>query len=264
MGWADDALVGFDLETTGTDPASSRIVTAALVEAKGGEPTPGRDRHWLVDPGVEIPGEAAAIHGVTTAVARAEGRPAAEAVDEIAAALCARLAAGIPVVVFNAPFDLSLLQAELDRYGLAGLGERLGGRPVGPVVDPLTLDRALDRYRKGSRTLQNACAVYGVALDGAHRAHNDALAAVRVAGAIAARHADRLAGLDAAALHERQAAWHAAWAEDFQGWLRRKKDPAAVVDPAWPLRRAPHAGAGAEAVPAPRAGAVPGAVRGSL
>ncbi|MFE3627609.1 hypothetical protein [Streptomyces goshikiensis] len=39
--WHGGALVGFDLETTGTEPGESRIVTAAVVEVRGGE-VPGR------------------------------------------------------------------------------------------------------------------------------------------------------------------------------------------------------------------------------
>jgi DNA polymerase III subunit epsilon len=232
MAWHQGLLVGFDLETTGTDPLSSRIVTAALVEAVGGE-TVGA-RQWLVDPGVPIPDDAAAIHGITTARAAAEGRPAREAIDEIADALAAHWTAGTPVVAFNASFDLSLLCAELHRHGLRSLADRLGGE-VGPVVDPLTVDRAVDRYRKGKRNLETACSVYGVVLDGAHEAGADALAAVRVAVAIARRHPD-VAVKEPWDLHRRQISWYADWAAGFQEWLRRGRDPQAVVDGRWPLR----------------------------
>jgi len=234
MSWLNDTLVGFDLETTGTDPAESRIVTAALVEAKGGEVV--RERGWLADPGVPIPAEAAAIHGVSTERAVTEGRPVAEVADELAAALCTYWRDGVPVVVFNAPFDLSLLDAELARHGLASLAERLG-RPVpGPVLDPLVIDRAVDKYRKGSRTLLSACATYGVELTGAHRAGNDALAALRVAIALGRAYPAQVGDLDPATLHEHQIGWYRAWAADLQSWLRRSKDPAAVVDGGWPAR----------------------------
>lgn len=232
MTWHQGLLVGFDLETTGTDPLSSRIVTAALTEAVDGRLV--ADRHWLVDPGVEIPPDAAAIHGITTERARAEGRPAREAVEEIAAELAKRWKAGMPVVAFNAAFDLSLLSAELHRHGLPSLAARLGGE-VGPVVDPLTMDRAVDRYRKGKRNLETACTVYGVVLDDAHQAAADALAAVRVAVAIARRHPE-VAAQEPWDLHRTQVAWYADWAAGFQAWLRRGRDPQAVVDGRWPLR----------------------------
>ncbi|MEU8512102.1 exonuclease domain-containing protein [Kitasatospora sp. NPDC048722] len=233
MSWWQQPLVGFDLETTGTDPAVDRIVTAALVDTVGARRV--EVAGWLLDPGVPIPAEAEAIHGIGDDVARRKGRPAKEAVEEIAAALCERLAAGRPVVGFNAPFDLSLLDAELRRHGLATLAERLG-RPVGPVLDALVIDRAVDKYRKGSRTLQRVCEVYGVELTDAHEAGSDALAAVRVAVALAERYRSEVGDVAPADLHERQVHWYREWAEGLQAWLRRGKDPQAVVDPRWPLR----------------------------
>jgi DNA polymerase-3 subunit epsilon len=228
-------LVGFDLETTGTDPAESRIVTAALVEVKEGEPV--RRREWLADPGVAIPAEATAVHGITTQRAVRAGRPAGDVAAEVAAALVAYWRAGIPVVVYNAPFDLSLLAAELRRHDLPSLERQLGGVAVGPVVDPLVVDRAVDKYRKGSRSLENASALYGVRLDDAHEAGADALAAVRVALALGERYPAEVGRLTPEELHERQTKWHAEWAAGFEAWLRKGKNPEAVVDGAWPLRR---------------------------
>ncbi|MEU8570473.1 exonuclease domain-containing protein [Streptomyces pathocidini] len=236
MGWHRELLVGFDLETTGTDPAEARIVTAAVIEAVGGEPA--RRREWLADPGVPIPEEAAAIHGVTTERAAAEGRPAREVVEEIAAALAGYWTAGVPVVAYNAAFDLTLLAAELRRHGLPSLADRLGGGEVGPIVDPYTIDRAVDRYRKGRRTLVATCGEYGVVLSAAHRADADAVAAVRVACALAERHAG-VAELEPWTLHRNQVSWYARWAAGYQKWLRRERDPEAVVDGNWPLRALP-------------------------
>lgn len=233
MNWWQQPLVGFDLETTGTDPDVSRIVTAALVDTVGSRRQGAAG--WLLDPGVPIPAEAQAIHGIGDDLARSKGRPAKQAVDEIAAALCGRIAAGRPVVAFNAPFDLSLLDAELRRHGLPPLAERLGG-PVAPVLDALVIDRAVDRYRKGSRTLQRVCEVYGVELTDAHEAGSDALAAVRVAVALGERYPALVGDLPLAELHERQIGWHREWAQGLESWLRRSKDPQAVIDPRWPLR----------------------------
>ncbi|MEU6346623.1 3'-5' exonuclease [Streptomyces sp. NPDC046977] len=232
MGWHRELLVGFDLETTGTDPLGSRIVTAAVTEVRDGEPI--RHLGWLVDPGVPIPAEATAVHGISSEHAAAQGRPAAEAVDEIADALVAHWAAGVPVVVYNAPFDLSLLAAELRRHQLPSLEERLGGE-VGPVVDPLVMDRTLDRYRKGKRNLEAACREYGVTLDDAHEASADALAAVRVACAIAERYPTAASGLRE--LHRSQIGWYADWAEGYQRWLVRQGGaPEVEIDTRWPLR----------------------------
>ncbi|MEU6082636.1 3'-5' exonuclease [Streptomyces sp. NPDC047108] len=235
MGWHRGLLIGFDLETTGTDPRDARIVTAAVVEMECGEPV--RHREWLADPGVDIPEEAVAIHGVTNERAAAEGRPACEVVEEIAATLVGYWSTGVPVVAYNAAFDLTMLAAELRRHGLRSLPERLGGGEVGPIVDPYTIDRAVDRYRKGKRTLVATCGEYGVVLSAAHQASADAIAAVRVACAVAERHA-RVAELEPWALHRSQVSWYARWAASYQKWLRQR-DPEAVVDGSWPLRVLP-------------------------
>ncbi|MEW1720103.1 3'-5' exonuclease [Streptomyces sp. NPDC093109] len=227
MSWHGETLVGFDLETTGTEPLEARIVTAAVVEVRGGEVI--RQRGWLADPGISIPAQASAVHGISNERAVAEGRPAAEVAGEIGALLGDYWARGVPVVAYNASFDLTLLTAELRRHGLPPL------QPVGPVIDPYTIDRAVDRYRRGKRTLEAVCGEYGVVLDAAHEAGADALAAVRVAIAIAERHGS-VAALDPARLHEQQITWYARWAADFQDFLRRKGDADAVIDTVWPVR----------------------------
>ncbi|MGY3204929.1 exonuclease domain-containing protein [Streptomyces sp. TE5632] len=233
MGWHRELLIGFDLETTGTDPHEARIVTGAVIEVRDGEPL-GR-REWLADPGVPIPAEAVAVHGISGERAAAEGSPADQVADAIADVLTAHWSAGVPVVAYNATFDLTLLSAELRRHGLPSLRDRLGGVDPAPVIDPYTIDRSVDRYRRGKRNLEAVCAEYGVALDSAHDAAADALAAARLAGAIAGRH-PKVAALGPAELHLRQIEWYAEWAADFQSFLRRKGDATATVDGTWPLR----------------------------
>ncbi|MBT2409415.1 3'-5' exonuclease [Streptomyces sp. ISL-12] len=233
MGWHQELLVGFDLETTGTDPREARIVTGAVIEVRAGEPLGHRE--WLADPGIEIPAGAVAVHGISTERAAAEGRPADQVADAIADVLVAYWKTGVPVVAYNAAFDLTLLTAELRRHALPSLRDRLGGPDPAPVVDPYTIDRSVDRYRRGKRNLEAVCAEYGVPLDTAHDASADALAAARLARAIAGRH-PKVAALTPAELHRRQIEWYAEWAADFQSFLRRKGDATAVIDGMWPVR----------------------------
>ncbi|MER6533877.1 exonuclease domain-containing protein [Streptomyces sp. 900105755] len=233
MGWHQELLIGFDLETTGTDPREARIVTGAVIEVRAGQEL-GR-REWLADPGVEIPAEAVAVHGISNERAAAEGRPADQVADALADVLTGYWKTGVPVVAYNATFDLTLLSAELRRHGLPSLSDRLGGLDPAPVVDPYTIDRWVDRYRRGKRNLEAVCAEYGITLAAAHNASADALAAARLAGAIAERH-PKIAALGPAELHRRQVEWYAQWAADFQQFLRRKGEADAVVDGAWPLR----------------------------
>ena len=76
--WHNGRLAAFDIESTGVNPQSDRIVTATVSVVGGG--LPAESTSWLADPGVEIPEGAARVHGITTEQARAEGRPAAEVV----------------------------------------------------------------------------------------------------------------------------------------------------------------------------------------
>ncbi|WP_030382444.1 MULTISPECIES: 3'-5' exonuclease [unclassified Streptomyces] len=233
MAWHRELLIGFDLETTGTDPHEARIVTGAVIEVRNGERL--GHRQWLADPGVEIPEDAIAVHGITNERATAEGAPPDGVADAIAEVLAGHWRAGVPVVAYNAAFDLTLLSAELRRHGLPSLRERLGGADPAPVVDPYTIDRRVDRYRRGKRNLEAVCGEYGVVLDAAHDATADAVAAARLATAIADRH-PKIASLTPAELHARQIEWYADWAADFESFLRRKGADDAVVDGRWPLR----------------------------
>jgi DNA polymerase III subunit epsilon len=225
--WADTLAV-FDLETTGIDVDTCRIVTAHVgVIGANGEVLERRE--WLVDPGVEIPTAASLIHGVTTERARLEGHAAAIAVPEIIDALADAATRGLPIVAYNAAYDLTILEREATRYGLTPLPG------TGPVIDPLVIDKAVDRYRRGKRTLTAAAAHYGVALPNAHDAGADAVAAGRVAQAIARAYPE-LAATAVAELHERQVDWCREQAESYQSWRRANGEPEFTTSGAWPVR----------------------------
>ncbi len=224
-----DRLGVFDLETTGVDVDTSRIVSACIAVLDDDGRVVSR-WDWLADPGIEIPQGASAVHGITTERARAEGRPATLVIAEIAQTLRVLFDSGIPVTVYNAPYDLTLLDRECRRHGL----EALDG--LVPVVDPLVIDKALDRYRKGKRTLEVTAELYQVALDDAHDAGADAIAAGRVALALLRRYPDDL-DIALSDLHGRQEVWHAEQAASFQDYLRSKRgDDSYVADPSWPVK----------------------------
>ncbi|MFF0296416.1 3'-5' exonuclease [Kitasatospora sp. NPDC004614] len=233
--WFHGPLASFDTETTGVDVERDRIVSAALVvqSAPGGA---AAVRSWLANPGVPIPEQARAVHGISDDRVRAHGRPPRTVAVEVALALAEQSRAGVPLVVMNAPYDLTLLDRELRRHGAGSLTEVLGGAEL-LVLDPRVLDKQVDRYRKGRRTLTDLCGHYGVSLVGAHDAAADALAALELVRAVASRHSERLGGLSPAELHLRQAVWHASQARGLERWFERAGTPE-QVDTAWPLRPA--------------------------
>jgi DNA polymerase-3 subunit epsilon len=231
MSWHTRRLAAFDLETTGIDSESDRIVTAAVSVV--GDGLPSVFHAWLLDPGIPIPPGAAAVHGITTERARAEGRQPPEAVELIVAALAEQLLQGVPVVAFNARFDLTCLDREARRHGIEPLVDRVGGETGMLVVDPYVLDKQVDRYRKGKRTLGAVCAHYNVPLDEAHASHADALAAARVAWRLGQAFTE-LSGLDLPTLHTQQVRWAAEQAASFEDYLRRNgRDER--IEPVWPI-----------------------------
>jgi DNA polymerase-3 subunit epsilon len=231
--WYEGPLAAFDTETTGVDVETDRIVSAAVVvqDAPGARP---RVTQWLVNPGVPVPEGATAVHGLTDEHLQRNGRWPAPVMQEIVEELSGQAAVGRPIVVMNAPFDLTLLDRELRRHRAASLNRWFETSPM-LVLDPRVLDKHLDRYRKGRRTLTDLCAHYGVTLDGAHDAAADALASLEVVRAVGRRFAARLERLSPAELHTLQAVWHAAQARGLQAWFARSGNEEAV-DPAWPLR----------------------------
>ena len=225
--WANE-LVVFDTETTGLNVETTRIVTSnvSLIDASG---VVVESRDWLIDPGIEIPEQATAVHGVTTQFARDNGAMASDAIFELVETLRAYLNNGIAVVAYNAAYDFSILDREARRYDIAPLDTPR------PVVDPLIIDKQVDRYRKGKRTLEATAAHYGIGLTDAHTAAADAVAAGRVAQALAAKFADKLS-MSATELHDAQVAWAAEQAASFAEYLARQGKTPYAGDGVWPVR----------------------------
>jgi DNA polymerase-3 subunit epsilon len=223
--WHEGPMVAFDLESTGVDTDTARIVTACVALIQPGQPV--EPMSWLLDPGIEIPEAASAIHGITTEHAREFGIPAHEGVGEIADQLAAHWAEGLPVVGFNLCYDLTLLDRELRRHGRPPL-------EPGYVVDAFVLDKHVS-YRRGSRKLVDQCQHYGVRLDGAHDATADALAAARVAWRIAQRY-PTVGGKSLAELHDAQVQWAAEQAASFREYLIGQGKTQDLPHGEWPMR----------------------------
>ncbi|MFC7406520.1 exonuclease domain-containing protein [Georgenia alba] len=230
--WCDGEMLGFDTETTGVDVTSDRIVSAALVRRCG---TTTDVRTWLIDPGVEIPTAASSINGITTELVRASGARPPVALDQIAAGIAGAQHAGVPLVAYNAAYDLALLDNELARHRLPRLRERL--RTGLRVIDPLLLDRALDPARETPRTLGDLCLHYAVPTAASlHTADVDVIATLDVLAGIAAAF-PRLGEMSLPDLHAWQVTTYRDWAEGHNA--RHAEDGRLPVDPSWPLPAAP-------------------------
>jgi len=225
VNWWERPVWSLDLETTGADPLTAQIVEWALLKVAPS----GRivEMHGGVA-NVEIPPEASAVHGIDRATAKWGGQY--KAVASHVSALLNRVAAErLPVVAFNAAYDLTIVANSPAAHPYSVYSDRLR------VIDPLVIDRHCDRYRRGSRRLEDVCKQYGLELTGWHSALSDALAAAHLAYRIAEEHHE-LRGLTLDELHSAQVEWAREWAEGLQAYKRRNGDPDAVVESGWPVR----------------------------
>lgn len=227
--WFDGPLASLDLETTGRDPAGDRILAIALYwQEPDRAPTPIVDT--LVDPGpdVTIPDAAAEVHGITRDRLIEEAAPSlAPVLREVHAALTDLAQRGVGVVIYNAPFDWPFLAAELARL------DPPRQLPDCALIDPLVLDRHVDPYRKGKRTLEAACKVYSVTLANAHDAGADALASLAIARAIGERWPE-VGARTVDDLQDLQVEAHATWRDGFNAYLRRIDADRDPVTGTWP------------------------------
>lgn len=231
--WWAEPFCGFDVETTGVNVEKDRIVSACFVRITPTDTPPWQvEAHtWLINPGVPIPDGAARIHGITTERAEAEGSKPAEALPEIRFALDEAMARGEPIAGMNLSYDFTIFDRDFLRHGGPDFDHRLG-----PFVDVYVLDKEVDRFRRGKRTLESLCRHYNVRLDGAHDATHDAVAACRLAWRITTG-SNVLMAMSAWELHNAQIGWR----RDQQASLREhfekngRAADAASVSGDWPL-----------------------------
>lgn len=176
-------LVFFDLETTGQEKETDRIVQFAAVKML----TDGTERRWetLINPGCPIPPAATKVHGITDAMVADAPTFAAVAAKIWSALLDCDLAG------FNARrFDVPLLIAEFARVrGFEAAPDDLAGRAI---VDPMRIF-----HQREPRDLGAAHRFFlGEELAGAHQAMNDVVAAQRVFLAQLERYEDLPADVD--------------------------------------------------------------------
>ena len=130
---------------------------------------------------------------------------------------------------YNAPYDFTILEREAHRNNLVPIADPK------PVIDPLVIDKQLDRYRRGKRTLTATINHYGIQMGQAHDAGEDAIAAGRLAQQLAEQFISELPE-DVTELHRLQEQWAASQAASFQEWMRKNNKPDFVADGEWPIR----------------------------
>ncbi len=163
MPLSETPFVVVDTETTGTRPATERIIEVAAVRVAGGEILDTYSQ--LINPGRIISGRITQITGITNSMVYDE--PGIETVmpdfldfvgDDI-------------FVAHNLSFDLGFLNAELARLSMPALDN--------PTLCTLRLARRLLRGLR-SKGLTALAAFYGISVDGRHRALGDPKATAEI------------------------------------------------------------------------------------
>lgn len=164
-------FVAIDVETTGLDSdPTARVVELAAVRFEDGRPTDRRVA-TRINPGMPIPAEATAIHGITDEDVRA-APTFAEAWPHVVALYDSDF---VSTVAYSAAFDRAFASSEVLRASL-------GKPPLGPWIDPLVWIRKVDKFVRGAgrHRLAATCARRGIVLEQAHAAEDDAIAAGRL------------------------------------------------------------------------------------
>ncbi len=177
--WSEIPIALLDVETTGRDASIDRVVELGIVVGRGGEVI--ARYNWMINPGMPIPEEARAVHGIGNDDVKDSPR-----FEVIAHEIVAALGGCIPAA-YNAPFDRAFLHAELGRAQIVtGQAFSTPTAPVAPAarrdvewLDPLVWAREIQREEK-SKALGEVAARLGVKLENAHRAMDDAEAALLV------------------------------------------------------------------------------------
>ncbi len=227
VSWHEGPLAALDLEATGVNTSTAHIIEVGLLRFEAdGSSVALVDR--LIDPGVPIPAKVTEITGISPTDLVTNGGNPEEVLAATRAAIVELVDAGIPIVIYRAPYDWPLLGAELERHGLGPLPDV----PPAILIDPLVLDRHVDRYRKGKRTLEAVAAHYGAPLDDAHRAAGDAAATVAVARRIAERNPEL--HLDGPGIVSLQVEAHEVWKTSFNEYLTGINASRPLVTEDWP------------------------------
>jgi len=225
--WRELSFVSVDVETTGRDPDTDRVTEIGIVRFERGQIA----ERWgsLVNPGVPIPAEVVEITKITDDMVR--DKPAFRDLKwDVYGRLRDRL-----FVAWNADFDWRFLQNEMTRCGLT--------LPDVPVLDPLVWARKM-MPSDNRKNLGAVCQKFGIPLENAHRAEDDAEAC----GRVVLRLADKVP-VNLGTLLDEQAAWREVQDEEREQ-RRRARVIARGEDPDAPRVQQPSP----EPEPSPPAG----------
>lgn len=168
--WSEIPIAMLDVETTGRDPITDRVIELGIVVGQRGQVV--RRHNWMINPERPIAEDARAVHGISDDDVK-DAPVFAAVAGEIIEAL-----KGTVLAAYNAGFDKAFLFAEMERAEVETNVVASLQRKV-EWMDPLVWARELYAEER-SRGLGDMAARLGIKLENAHRASDDAEAALHV------------------------------------------------------------------------------------
>jgi len=165
IGTIPSTFVGLDLETTGLNSGSDRIIEFAAIKF-----TIGKQNHTsissLVKPGVPIPRRITTLTGITDKMVEQDGVEIGPAMRDLKEFIGNHM-----IVAFNAKFDIPFLNSEFSRNGIGKIDN---------VVDCALLTARKAWPELDSHKLSYLSELLGFDVSGNHRALKDAGLAIKV------------------------------------------------------------------------------------
>jgi DNA polymerase III subunit epsilon len=209
-------FVSLDTETTGLSPETDRIIQygfSMFIKGACVDTT-------TFDICQDVPNNAFEINGISDERIR-NGHPPYDIL-----VLLQRMFQKQPrrYVVYNSPFDLAFIGAEMERYELDWDFRKL------TIVDPLVIWRRFHPFKKG--TLSYVSSYYGIPYNDEHDAGVDSAASGHVYCQMHGQHGE----LRTTYTNKMFKGWYDRWATQFLAYAQSKHLDISVSDFQWPCK----------------------------
>ncbi|WP_018143847.1 exonuclease domain-containing protein [Alloscardovia criceti] len=238
---SDTYILGFDTETTGVSYGKDSIVSASLVLRN---PAQGFEAdvtgYWEINPQMEVNPFASRVNGFTTQYLQEHGEDQKTAITRLSDIIVAAQLKNIPLLAYNAPFDIHMLNGDLKKIGSSDLVTLTRDKDADNlitqterellIIDPLVIDRTISK-RRGPRKLVDTTEYYGVHPHGSfHNALADTVAAVDLVEPMT-RLFPQVAAVSLENLMAFQRDGYQAWKQQYNEYL--KKNNRRLIQGSW-------------------------------
>lgn len=225
--WPNRSFVAIDTETTGLNFEHDRPIQVAMAVFLKSQLV--WQFNWFSNTAHPSAKEALDVHHISDDWRQANGISSRDIMQHLLTLFNRCSERNTPVIAFNAPFDFSMIRAEMKRYHMHLDTSRLY------VIDPLVIDRHYERnipiFTKPYMRLGQMAARYGLSAPN-HNALNDAICAGYLASAQSVHHS-AIRTNSPRDIHKLQTDWYADFRAKISAFGEKKKIN--IITPDWPF-----------------------------